>query len=62
MDVYNIVRSQLIIGPMGDIVGLNYSAIIGTLELLEVKNKRNLFFAVIECFYIEQELLSRGKQ
>lgn len=56
MDVYKLVRHQIILGGMGDLVDINHHAVVSVLNLLEVDNPREMFFKIIECFNLERKI------
>lgn len=55
-----LVRDQLLLSPMGDIIGLNHSSIHSLLDMHEVENKKWMFEQILLCDRIEQEI-SKGK-
>lgn len=41
---------------MGDVIDINQSTVISVLELLDIKNKKEVFLDVLNCFRIDMEL------
>lgn len=54
--IYSLVRSQVKVAPMGEIIGLDYAAVLGVIELYVAGNEiKRIFESVLMCFNIEQE-------
>ena len=41
---------------MGDIIGLDYNAVQFIMELYDIKNMRETFELILDCFNIEMEI------
>lgn len=61
VDLYNLVRGQVLLTPMGDVIDINQAAVIEVMKLLKPDNPKDTFLSVVKCFEIEMELLNRGK-
>jgi len=64
VEMYNLVRTQYLLTPMGDVFGLNYAAVKAILDLYEVKNPKQMFEDILLCWKIEQSIpepVSRSK-
>jgi len=59
IEVYNLVRNQVLMAPSGDTLALNYATLIELLDLLEVEDKKETFFGVLHCYNIEQEIVGK---
>ena len=58
-DIYSLVRNQVRVAPMGEIIGLDHNAVLGDIKLYVDANEiKKTFEGVLECFHIEQELKS----
>lgn len=56
-DIYLLVRNQVKVTPMGDIIGLDYVAVLDVIKLYFVADEiKRVFESVLECFSIEMEL------
>lgn len=56
IDLYSRVRDQVRVSPMGDIIALDYGAIIHVLDLLGIEDKKEAFEGIQRCFQIEREI------
>ena len=57
-NVYLLVRNQVKLTPMGDIIGLDYVAVLDVIKLYFVADEiKRGFESVLECFSIERELI-----
>jgi len=56
MQLYLLVRDQVRVTAMGDIIGLDHVAVKNVIDLYEVENKRLVFLGILKCFEIEQGL------
>ena len=54
--LYWMVRTQVKLSPMGDIIGIDHSAVMNILKLHEIEDKRRMFDEILACFNIEQEV------
>jgi len=54
--VYFLVRSQVRLAPMGDIIGLDYNAIKFVMDMYKISSKQYVFEKILQCFDIEREL------
>jgi len=53
-----LVRGQVRVAPMGEIIDLDYVAVLDIIKLYFVVDKsREVFELVRECFQIEQEFM-----
>jgi len=52
--LYLLVRDQLRMTPMGDIIGLDYGAVLDVIKLY-TDDVKGSFERVLECFRIERE-------
>ncbi|MDD5353029.1 MAG: DUF1799 domain-containing protein [Candidatus Omnitrophica bacterium] len=48
--IYALVSNQVIIGGMGDIIGLNYNAVKFIMDLYGIENQRDCFERVVHIF------------
>lgn len=59
-DIYSLVRGQLRLAPMGEVIGLDYKAVLDIVKLYFAADEvREIFESIIKCFQIEQELASK---
>jgi hypothetical protein len=58
IDIYCLVRDQVLMTSMGDIIGPDHKAILGDMDLFEVEDKRTVFLRVLDCFRIQSEIRS----
>lgn len=55
-DIYLLVRNQVRLSPMGEIIGLDYNAVLNVIKLyIKDDNVKMIFENVLNCFQIEQE-------
>lgn len=55
--MYALVRNQVRISSMGDIIDLDYNAVLDVIALyFPVERVKEVFEYVLQCFRIEQEL------
>lgn len=55
-NMYALIRNQLRVTPMGDIMGLDYGAVLHTIKLyVNPKRVRHMFELMLLCNRIEQE-------
>ena len=55
--IYSLVRNQVKVTPMGDVIDLDHCAVLKDIELYVDANKvKKVFESVLECFQIEREL------
>lgn len=59
-NVYSLVRNQVRVSPMGDLIDLDYAAVLSVIRLhtetLSVADEvKETFERVLECFNIERE-------
>jgi len=54
--VYFLVRNQVRLAPMGDVIGLDYNAIKFVMDVYKISSKQDIFEKVLQCFEIEREL------
>jgi len=50
LQVYSLVSNQIIVGGMGDIIGLNYNAVKFVMDLYNIENQRDCFERVVCVF------------
>ena len=54
--MYSLVRNQVRVAPMGEIIDLDHNAVLGDIKLYATNgNVKKLFESVLMCFQIEQE-------
>lgn len=54
--VYLLTRNQIRVAPMGEVIGLDYAAVLNVVKLyVNVDEIKKTFEGVLECFRIEQE-------
>ena len=58
IDIYCLVRDQVLMTSMGDIIGPDHKAILGDMDLFEVEDKRIMFLRVLDCFRIDAQIRS----
>lgn len=57
-NIYLLVRGQVKITSMGDIIGLDYVAVLDVIKLYFAADEvKRVFESVLECFSIERELI-----
>ena len=60
VDMYLRVRNQVRLSSMGDVIGLDYSAVLKVLDLYKVEDTQKVFEDILLCWNIEQEI-NKGK-
>lgn len=54
--MYSLVRNQVRVAPMGEVIGLDHRAVLGDIELYVAADEvKKIFESVLECFCIERE-------
>ena len=53
--MYLLVRDQIRLSGGGDVVGLDYTAVLSVLELYEIKNSKKMFEDILIQFNTERE-------
>lgn len=53
---YGLVRNQINITGMGDVIGLDYNSVISTIKLYDIANPRQIFEDIIYLFNEEQKI------
>ncbi len=54
--MYLLVKDQVRVAPMGEIIGLDKGVVLSVIELyVDVDEIKKTFEGVLECFRIEQE-------
>jgi len=57
-DMYLLVRNQIKLAPMGEIIGLDYGAVLDTIKLYATNDDvKKLFEQMLCCHRIEEELM-----
>jgi len=57
-DIYLLVRNQVKVTPMGEVIDLDHKAVLGDIELYVAADKvKKTFENVLMCFNIERELM-----
>jgi len=57
-NIYSLVRNQIRVAPMGDVIGLDHTAVLNDIELYVTADKvKETFESVLMCFNTEQEFL-----
>jgi len=55
-NIYLLVRNQVRLSPMGEIIGLDHNAVLSDIELYAKDDDvKTVFEKVLNCFQIEQE-------
>jgi len=56
--IYLLVRNQVKLSPMGEVIDLDHKAVLGDIELyVPADEVKETFEFVLHCFGIERELL-----
>jgi len=56
-NIYSLVRNQVKVTSMGDVIDLDYGAVLDVIKLYTTVDKfKEVFEMVRECFRIEREL------
>jgi len=54
--MYLLVRGQVKVAPMSEIIGLDHAAVLSTIKLyVDVGKVKEMFESVLNCYQIEQE-------
>jgi len=57
-NIYLLVRGQVHVAPMGEIIDLDHRAVLGDIELYVPADKvKEVFELIRECFQIEREFI-----
>lgn len=62
VQLYNLVRGQVLLTALGDSIDLNYTSVIEVMKLIGVEDSRDVFLSIVKCFEFERELLLKGKE
>lgn len=55
VELYDLVRDQVTLSSMGEVISLNHLAIMNMLELFHIEDRLKTFMGVLECFRVDQE-------
>ena len=54
--IYSLVRNQVRVAPMGEVIDLDYAAVLGIIKLyVDADKAKETFENVVRCFNIEKE-------
>jgi len=53
--IYSLCRNQIRVAPMGEVIGLDYGAVLNVIELY-TDNVKKTFEQVLACYRLEEEL------
>ena len=55
-NIYSLVRDQVRVAPMGEIIGLDHVGVLGDIKLYVAADKvKETFEQVLMCYQLEQE-------
>lgn len=56
-NLFSLVRNQVIVSPMGDLIDLDYRAVLDVVKLyVAAEMVKETFEHILECFSIEREI------
>ncbi len=56
-NIYLLVRSQVRVTPTGDIIDLDFAAVLEVIKMYaDIDKVKGMFESVLRCFQIEREL------
>ena len=53
--LYNLVRDQVRVAPMGGVIGLDHGAVLGVIKLYNTDGVKSIFEGILMCHQVEQE-------
>lgn len=57
-NIYLLVQNQIKVAPMGEIIGLDYAAVLNVIKLYVAADKvKKTFESILVCYNIEQEFV-----
>lgn len=62
VNIYFLVRDQIRVAPMGEVVGLDYGTVLDVIKLYAIDGDvKKIFEDVLTCHRIEQEFRETGQ-